>query len=84
MLFRDGLETHAPLKASHVMNRLQDCRGGKDYDARFDTRMRGTGIYAELLRKRFRLASRRLGYEDLPALDSSKFISPAGSQISLF
>jgi DNA repair photolyase len=83
-LFRDWLETHAPLKASHVMNRLRDCRGGKDYDARFGTRMRGTGIYAEMLRKRFRLASRHLGYKDTPALDSSKFTSPAGGQISLF
>jgi DNA repair photolyase len=83
-LFRDWLETHAPLKASHVMNRLRDCRGGKDNDARFGTRMRGTGIYAELLRKRFRLASTNLGFEELPVLDSSKFISPAGDQIPLF
>lgn len=66
------------------MNRLRDCRGGKDYDARFGTRMRGTGIYAELLRKRFRLASRQLGFEELPSLDSSKFTSPAGGQIPLF
>jgi hypothetical protein len=46
--------------------------------------MRATGIYAELLRKRFKLASKHLGFADLPALDSSKFTPPSGGQISLF
>ena len=65
------------------MKRLRDCRDGKDYEASFGTRMRGTGIYAELLRKRFKLASKHLGFESLPALDSSKFIPPSGGQLSL-
>jgi DNA repair photolyase len=83
-MFRDWLETHAPLTADHVMNRLRDCHGGKEYDPRFGTRQRGTGIYAELLRKRFRLACRQLGFEDLPSLDSSEFTPPAHGQMSLF
>ncbi len=62
-MFRDWLAQHEPLKAEHVMNRLRDCRGGEDYDARFGTRMRGTGIFAELLRKRFKLAYQRLGFQ---------------------
>ena len=83
-MFRDWLHTHAPLQAGHVMNRLRDCRGGKDYDARFGARMRGTGVYAELLRKRFRLAHARLGYTDSPDLDCSQFTPPGEGQLRLF
>jgi hypothetical protein len=66
------------------MNRLRDCRGGRDYDARFGARMRGTGIYAELLRKRFRLAESRLGFTEIPDLDSAPFRPPADGQLRLF
>jgi DNA repair photolyase len=83
-MFRDWLDTHVPLKAEHVMNRLRDCRGGRDYDARFGARMRGTGIYAELLRKRFRLAESRLGFTEIPDLDSAPFRPPADGQLRLF
>jgi hypothetical protein len=83
-LFRDWLKTHAPLQADHVMNRLRDCHGGKDYDARFGVRMRGTGLYADLLRKRFRLAHARLGFTAVPALDCTQFTPPADGQLRLF
>jgi DNA repair photolyase len=83
-MFRDWLDTHVPLKAEHVMNRLRDCRDGKDYDARFGVRMRGTGIYAELLRKRFRLAHTRLGFTPVPELDCTQFTPPGQGQLRLF
>ena len=83
-LFRDWLAQHEPLKAEHVMNRLRDCRGGEDYDARFGARMRGTGIYAELLRKRFKLAYQRLGFSTTPALDCTQFTAPDDGQLRLF
>jgi DNA repair photolyase len=83
-LFRDWLAQHEPLKAEHVMNRLRDCRGGEDYDARFGARMHGTGIYAELLRKRFKLAYQRLGFSDTPALDCMQFTAPDDGQLRLF
>ena len=50
-------------------------------------RMRGEGIEADLLRKRFRLAKKRLGFaETTPPLDCSRFGPPprAGDQLSLF
>jgi len=40
---------------------IQDMRGGRDYDSTFGARMRGTGVIAELLRNRFKLACKRLG-----------------------
>lgn len=61
-LFRDWLHSHLPERAAHVMSTIRQLRGGKDYDASFGTRMRGQGVYADLLERRFQLASRRLGF----------------------
>jgi DNA repair photolyase len=58
-LFVEWLETHFPLRARHVMSLVSQMRGGKDYDSDFDTRMKGTGLFAELIAKRFRLACAR-------------------------
>lgn len=81
-LFRGWLDTHLPLKAAHVMSLVQQMRGGRDYDASFGTRMKGEGAFAELIRQRYRLATRRLGL-DRPRFepDSSRFrVPPAGGQ----
>lgn len=86
-LFRDWLERVAPGRAAHVMNRVRAMRGGRDNDPRFGSRMRGEGVEAQLLRARFRLARRRLGYEEKgPGLDSARFGPPprAGDQLTLF
>ena len=77
-LFRDWLQTHVPDRAAHVMSTLQQLRGGKDYDATFGKRMRGEGVYADLLARRFALAVKRIGF--LPkhdrAMDCSLFVAP--------
>src|SRR5450631_2818520 len=62
-LFREWLAEHYPDRARHVMSLINQARGGKDYDAQFGLRMRGTGVYADLLRTRFELAARRLGFD---------------------
>ena len=77
-LFRDWLDAHYPLRAEHVMSVLRQLRGGRDYDARFSARMRGTGPFAELIEKRFALACRRLRLNrDREPLDTSRFRPPA-------
>jgi DNA repair photolyase len=86
-LFREWLTMHAPLKAEHVMSLVNQSRGGKDYDATWGTRMRGEGLFADLIAQRFRLARRRHGLlRERTDFDSSKFhIPPAsGDQIGLF
>ncbi|SDE61120.1 DNA repair photolyase [Paracoccus isoporae] len=86
-LFRDWLDRHRPDAAAHVMNRVRAMRGGRDNDPRFGSRMRGEGIEADLMMKRFRLARKRLGYaETTPPLDSGRFGQPprSGDQLSLF
>lgn len=60
LLFREWLQTHYPLKLGHVMNRVNDIRGGKDNDPNFGSRMRGQGIYAAMINQRFHRACERL------------------------
>ena len=77
-LFREWLALHAPQRAAHVMSLVQQMNGGRDYDSDFATRMRGQGVFAELLRRRFDLASRRHGYGRARELklDTSRFVPP--------
>ena len=61
-------------------------RGGKDYDATWHLRQRGTGPYASLIAQRFAIATRRLGLnQDRRPLDATKFRRPAmaGDQLAL-
>lgn len=84
-LFAEWLQTHEPLKANHVMNRVYDSRGGKAYDATFGTRMRGTGQYADLLAQRFHLAMKKLAFPGLPPFNTDFFKpKPMSGQIDLF
>lgn len=73
-MFRDWLALHYPDRAARVMARMHDLRGGKDYDADFATRMKGQGVWADLLRQRFAKACARLGLNrDREPLDLSRF-----------
>ena len=84
-LFREWLETHFPERAGKVMGIVQSIRGGRDNDPDFFTRMKPSGVWAELFRTRFRLAARRLGINKVSIdLDSTLFRRPsAGGQLSL-
>jgi DNA repair photolyase len=77
-LFRDWLQTHLPDRAAHVMSTIQQLRGGKDYDSRFGQRLRGEGVYADLLARRFALALKRSGFEGRrhTPFDTSRFVPP--------
>ncbi|WP_153099717.1 PA0069 family radical SAM protein [Paraburkholderia hayleyella] len=74
-LFQDWLSAHFPDRAERVMNRVRDMRGGKNYDASFASRMKGDGLWADLLRQRFRQAVRRFGLNERThgILDMSQF-----------
>ena len=59
------------------MARVREMRGGRDYDARFGSRMTGQGVWAQLLRQRFDKACARLGLNrEKIALDLSRFRPP--------
>jgi DNA repair photolyase len=85
-LFRQWLELHYPQRAQRVMHRIQEMRGGKDYDSDFATRMKGSGTWAQLVRQRFERTAKRLGFNakrQLFRTDLFRPPSPAG-QGSLF
>ncbi|SIT50272.1 Radical SAM domain-containing protein [Paraburkholderia piptadeniae] len=93
-LFKDWLAAHFPDRADRVMSRVHDMRGGKDYDSSFSTRMKGEGLWADLLRQRFANAVRRLGLNarnhgildmsHFKRIESPKRVAPETSQLSLF
>ncbi len=79
-LFREWLAEHYPDRAAHVMSLIRAMRGGRDYDATFGTRMRGTGPYAQLLGNRFRLACHRLNLNAKPRTpQSTALFRPPGT-----
>ncbi len=76
-LFRQWLDQHLPDRAERVMARVQDMRGGKDYDADYASRMKGSGPWAELIRQRVLKAAARHGLAgQRMTLDSSRFRPP--------
>jgi len=79
-MFREWLAEHYPRRLRHVMSRVHSIRGGHDNDPRFGSRMRGTGVDAQLLRQRFDVALRRLGLERRVGfeLDATRFRRPPG------
>ncbi|MDR5772238.1 MULTISPECIES: PA0069 family radical SAM protein [unclassified Caballeronia] len=78
-LFKDWLAAHFPDRADRVMSRVRDMRGGKDYDADFAKRMKGEGLWADMLKQRFQQATKRLGLNarQRGILDMSDFKPPA-------
>ena len=85
-LFREWLDGNVPDRAKHVMALVRQMRGGKDYDSQWNTRMRGTGPYAEMIARRFQLAVKRHGLnQNSRPLDLTKFKKPAraGEQLAL-
>ncbi|MDF1731227.1 MAG: PA0069 family radical SAM protein [Minwuia sp.] len=85
-LFGEWLEDEVPNQAGRIMKLVREMRGGRAYDARFGLRMVGTGPYAALVAKRFRVATARLGLNARRLrLDPSQFAVPPapGDQLSL-
>lgn len=77
-LFREWLGTHFPERAGKVMSIVQNVRGGRDNDPDFFTRMKPTGVWPDLFRRRFRLACRRLGMNAVKIdLDTTQFRRPS-------
>ena len=60
-LFQEWLGLHYPQRAARVMARVREMRGGKDYDSEWGQRMKGSGLWADLIKQRFEKACARLG-----------------------
>ncbi|MCU0728989.1 MAG: PA0069 family radical SAM protein [Sphingopyxis sp.] len=85
-LFRAWLDAHYPERAAKVMAIIRDIRGGRDNDPDFGSRMRGTGVWADLIRARFRRAAQKYGLDRPPiALSTAHFVPPErDGQMRLF
>ena len=71
------VQTHLPARKTYKPPRSPlKWHGGKHYDPAYGRRMRGRGPIPALLERRFRLASRRLGFQRLPEPVTSRFRAP--------
>jgi DNA repair photolyase len=84
-LFEQWLGQHLPDRKDKVLHRIRAIRGGKLNDPRFNSRMRGEGIFAEQIRSLFALACRKAGIDGRgPTLSTAAFRIPSDTQLSLF
>ncbi|RFC63299.1 PA0069 family radical SAM protein [Fulvimarina endophytica] len=83
-IFKDWLLRHYPDRYRHVLSLLRSMRDGKDYDAEWTKRMRGTGPYAHQIKRRFDLATKRLGLnQERKPLRTDLFVPPRGAGVQL-
>ena len=83
-LFREWLADARPDRAARVMSLIRQTRGGKDYDADWSQRMKGTGPVAELIAARCKAAVKRYGLDaERHVLDITKFRVPADARAQL-
>ena len=89
-MFEAWLAQHFPDRARHVLNLVRETRGGALNDSKFHSRFGGSGVYADLLARRFACAARQHGLLEREDLDCSQFAPPPGAggfaetQMSLF
>jgi DNA repair photolyase len=62
-LFQAWLKAHHPARARHVLSLIRQCRGGRLNDPTFGNRMRGDGVFAQLIAQRFTKGSARHGFD---------------------
>lgn len=77
-IFHEWLVQHYPDRAARIINILREMRGGKDYDAEWFQRGKGTGERARFIAMRFAKAAKRAGLNsiDPPPLRTDLFQPP--------
>jgi DNA repair photolyase len=84
-MFESWLQQHFPEKKTKVLSRIRTLRGGRLNDSRFGSRMKGEGIFADLIKDAFALACRKAGIQERGSkLSTAAFRRPAGEQGLLF
>lgn len=85
-IFAHWVEATFPERANKILNQIAHAHGGRLNDSRFQTRMRGEGNYAEMVRNTMRIARERfLPRQESFEYDYSLFRRPSVSgQLDLF
>lgn len=83
-VFKEWLDHNVPARKEKILSRIRAIRGGKLNDARFGSRMRGEGHFADQISQMFHVACRRANLvEDGPELSTSGFRNTAENQLPL-
>ena len=82
-VFEERLRSALPVRATAILNRIRQTRGGSTNDPRYFQRMCGHGPYAESIWQLFETSARRLGFE-LGGATGIPRASPQRRQLSLF
>ena len=83
-LFEHWLDEHFPEKKEKVLQRIRNIRGGTRLnDARWGSRIKGEGIFAEQIRSMFEVGCRRAGMNTRPKLSTAAF-RRSTAQLDLF
>jgi DNA repair photolyase len=85
-LFQTWLDEHYPDRKSKILNRLRDMYKGKLYEADFNSRITGNGVYAEHIAQTMAFYKKKYGLDKKrPSLSTASFRRNAyESQMSLF
>lgn len=93
-VFEERIRGAMPLAADKILHRIRETRGGeKLYDARFGTRGRGEGVYADMIKLMFDTTVTRLGlnqrrdtsmFGESTAATTFRRPDKPGAQLSLF
>ena len=89
-IFEDWLNQHFPDRARHVLELIRETRAGGLNSAKYGERFSGTGVYADMLSRRFAIAAKQHGLDNRESLDTTQFSVPdapkgmAEKQLTLF
>lgn len=84
-IFEDWAELHYPDRKNKIMHHIQAMHGGKVNDSRFGIRMKGEGVWADLIKQQFRVAKQKyLSHPKTVEFDFSLFDPKTNGQLNLF
>jgi len=83
-LFTNWLAQHFPERKQKVLGRIREVRGGDLYQSGFGKRMRGDGIFADMVEKMFDLAYAKEKFPGSPELSTAAFRRPQETPMMLF
>jgi DNA repair photolyase len=83
-LFEQWLDRHVPDQKEKILGRIRGMRNGRLNDSRFNIRMRGEGLIAEMIHKIFTMSCSRVGLSGRAPLSTASFRRPADGALPLF
>lgn len=84
-IFEDWIRKNLPDRSEKVLAKIKEIHGGQLNDSRFGNRMRGEGIFSEIIRNQIQLARRKyFAGRETPANNLKLFEQMKHPQLSLF